>query len=99
MTRVSRALWDEARRPDAPRLSLAKAILYELQPIRIQRVDWSQLWQLLTSIAVSVKKLVVATVPSVLQGSYSFLRGLTRRHWIGIAVVVAYFYTVRLLHR
>jgi len=36
--RRSRAIWNETRKPNAPKVALIKAILYEIQPFRFSRI-------------------------------------------------------------
>jgi hypothetical protein len=37
----SRALWDEARHPEATYISILRAILYEMQPVRVtEATEW-----------------------------------------------------------
>lgn len=95
----SRALWDEARMPNAPREALLHAILYELQPIRFSSVDVSAITSLMHSMWSGSVSFVTGTVPSLVQGSYRILRSMTGRQWMIVGAVVAYYYLVRFVHR
>mmetsp|Transcript_22836 Transcript_22836/g.34276 ORF Transcript_22836/g.34276 Transcript_22836/m.34276 type:complete len:126 (-) Transcript_22836:42-419(-) len=35
----SRKLWDEARKPNAPNSALIRAVLYELQPVSLSKIN------------------------------------------------------------
>lgn len=95
----SRALWDEARMPNAPRAALLHAILYELQPIRFSSIDVSAIASSLRSLWSGSVSFVTETVPYLLHGSYRILRSMTGRQWMIVGAIVAYYYLVRFVHR
>lgn len=98
----SRVLWDEARKEDASWTATARAILYELQPIRFSTIDVSgivstasRLGRFLVALACSI----VRSVPGVVRGLIRILRGMSRSQWGVVGIVVAYYYFVRLIHQ
>lgn len=97
--RRSRALWDEARRPNAPRLALLRAIIYELQPVRFSAIDLSGVASSLRTVWSGSVSFVTETVPSLIGGGFRVVRNMTSRHWMAVGGVVVYCYVVRLVHR
>ena len=97
--RRSRALWDEARRPNATRTALLRPILYELQPVRFSAIDVSAITASLRSVWSGSVSFVTETVPWLVQGSFRLLRNMTRRHWMGVGGLILYYNGVRWIHR
>ena len=97
--RRSRALWDEARRPNAPRLALLHAILYELQPVRFSAIDVSGIATSLQTVWSTFVSIVTETVPSLTRGSVHVLRNMNQRHWMAVGAVILYYNVVRWVHR
>lgn len=96
--RRSRALWDAARAPQASRVDLARAILYEIQPIRFDEVDYSTLVSRTCSAAVGFFYFLCWALPSAATAFINFLRHRSRREWAIAAAVVTYYYAVRYVH-
>jgi hypothetical protein len=97
--RRSRALWDEARRPNAPRIALLHAILYELQPVRFSAIDVSGIFTSLQTAWSTSVSIVTETIPSLAHGSVQVLRNMNRRHWMAVGAVILYYNVVRWVHR
>lgn len=98
----SRVLWDEARKEDARWTATARAILYELQPIRFSTFDISGIVSTVSRIARFVVALtcsIVRSLPDLARGLVRMLRGMSRRQWGVLGMVVGYYYFVRLVHR
>lgn len=96
--RRSRALWDETRRPNAPKMALVRAILYELQPIHFRRIDttqWRARWH---SLIRGGSKFGKETLPSTTHSAYKFLLNLSLRSWMMVAGVLLYYVAVRTIH-
>lgn len=98
----SRVLWDEARKEDARWTATARAILYELQPIRLSTIDVSGV----ISTASRLGRFVVAltcsiarSVPDVARGLVRIVHGMSRRQWGVLGIVLVYYFFVRLVHR
>jgi hypothetical protein len=97
--RRSRALWDEARRPNAPRIALLHAILYELQPVRFSAIDVSGIVTSLQTAWSTSVSIFTETIPSLARGSVHVLRNMNRRHWMAVGAVILYYNVVRWVHR
>ena len=94
--RRSRALWDEARRPDAPYMAVIRAILYELQPIRFSTaVDLAGRWR--ARIA-NLSKFATQTMPSFSLTTIKFVQNMSRRNWMVVGGVLLYYVAVRIIH-
>jgi len=97
--RRSRALWDEARRPNAPRSAQLRAVLYELQPVRFSAIEVSTTTTSLQSFWSESVSFVTKTMPWLARGSYSVMRNMTSWHWMAVVCIVVYYYVVRWVHR
>mmetsp|Transcript_9573 Transcript_9573/g.26836 ORF Transcript_9573/g.26836 Transcript_9573/m.26836 type:complete len:285 (+) Transcript_9573:154-1008(+) len=98
----SRFIWDEARREDAPWTATARAILYELQPIRFSSIDVSGVVSSLSRFGRFVAALICSiarSLPSVVRGLIRIARGMSVRQWGMVGIAVGYYYFVRLVHR
>ena len=98
----SRVLWDEARKEDARWTATARAILYELQPIRFSTFDISGIVSTVARIcrfAVALTCSIARSLPGLARGLVRILRGMSRRQWGVLGMVVGYYYFVRLVHR
>mmetsp|Transcript_15664 Transcript_15664/g.31648 ORF Transcript_15664/g.31648 Transcript_15664/m.31648 type:complete len:188 (-) Transcript_15664:112-675(-) len=96
--RRSRALWDETRRPDAPWTATARAILYELQPVRFSAIDASGTVASIRGIAAGSWRILQAT-PGVVWGIVRIIAGWRMREWTIVGGAAAYYYAVRYIHR
>lgn len=97
--RRSRALWDEARRPNAPRLALLRAILYELQPVRLSAIDVSAITNLLRSVWTTSVSVLTETVPSIARGTVRIVGNMSGHHWMAVGGIIIYYNVVRWVHR
>jgi hypothetical protein len=106
--RRSRALWDEARRPrgegkktDEWR-ALLRAVLYELQPIRLNDYNVISLSVLLsfgkTRVIPTIRRILVFCCYTVLPRLWAVLCGMTLRHWMIVGAIVLYCFVVRWVH-
>lgn len=93
----SRALWDETRRPEATPLAYVRAIMYELQPIRLSKTNQRQFVLFLRKVA-STLIVVLRSIPGVVVAIFKFLRTLKLQHWLAIGGIVLYYYFVRFMH-
>lgn len=96
--RRSRALWDEARRPDAPRMAFVRAVLYELQPIRFSTIDTAQWRARMVSFSRGTRRFATQTVPTVSRRIGTFVMSLSSRAWMVIGAVLLYYAAIRILH-
>lgn len=94
----SRALWDEARRPGAPKMAVARAILYELQPFRLSSVDTKALRQRCYDTKDFIFRFTTKSVPSATKETFGMVMGFSIRTWMIIAGVLAYYVALRLIH-
>lgn len=95
-------LWDEARKEDARWTATARAFLYELQPVRFSTIDISGIISTVSRICRFVVALtcsIVRSVPGLARGLVRMLRGMSRRQWGVLGMVVTYYYFVRLVHQ
>lgn len=97
--RRSRALWDEARRPDAPRMALLQAILYELQPVRFSTIDLLYPTRTLGGIWSGFVSFISVALPSIMRETHRLVRNSLPRHWMAVLAAVAYYYLVRYVHQ
>lgn len=101
--RRSRAIWDETRKPNAKRGALAKAILYELQPIRLPTMDIHSLQSCVVKWSINVgfvcRSLVLVWLPSWMGIVWKFSRNRSVREWSFIGAALAYWKLVVFLHR
>jgi hypothetical protein len=97
--RRSRALWDEARRPNAPRMAFVRALLYELQPIRLSSIDTAQWRARAVAFSRGARRFATQTVPAVNRRIGTFVMSLSGRNWMVIGAVLLYYVTVRILHQ
>jgi hypothetical protein len=98
----SRALWDNARRPAnnsrEKLLRQARAVLYELQPVRFEELD-TQTWLHQARAAVeSLTAFLVTTLPFWARTVLKFVRNLTLKHWMIVGAVLLYYAAVRWIH-
>ena len=101
-TKRSRVLWDEARREDAPWTATARAVLYELQPIRFSSINFSGVGSSLSRFGQFVAALahfIARALPGLARGLIRIARGMTMRQWGMVGIAVGYYYFVRLVHR
>lgn len=97
--RRSRALWDEARRPNAPRMALLQAILYELQPVRFSTIDLLYPTRTLGGIWSGFVSFISKALPSIVRETYRLVRNSRPRHWMVVLAAVSYYYLVRYVHQ
>lgn len=101
--RRSRAIWDETRKPNAKRGALVKAILYELQPIRLPTMDVHSLQSCVVKWSINVgfvcRSLVLVWLPSWMGIVWKFSRNRSVREWSFIGAALAYWKLVVFLHR
>lgn len=96
--RRSRALWDEAGRPEASKMALLRAILYELQPIRFSSMDWSRMRANWHASVTAAQKFGTQTLPSTMKRMIAFVRNMSLKSWMMVAGVVLYYFAVRTIH-
>eukprot|EP00545_Synedropsis_sp_CCMP1620_P001112 CAMPEP_0119006472 /NCGR_PEP_ID=MMETSP1176-20130426/2310_1 /TAXON_ID=265551 /ORGANISM="Synedropsis recta cf, Strain CCMP1620" /LENGTH=295 /DNA_ID=CAMNT_0006958385 /DNA_START=69 /DNA_END=956 /DNA_ORIENTATION=- len=92
--RRSRALWDEANRPDAPKMALLRAILYELQPIHFRKINttqWRARWY-------SLIRFGKETLPSTTVNVVKYISHLSFKSWMMVAGVLVYYVAIRIIH-
>jgi hypothetical protein len=98
----SRALWDHARRPQTSKsdqvASWIRAILYEVQPVRLSQVNWRAWLDTARGLFESCQMFATGTVPFLAYAVYAQIRGMTPRHWLFVTGVVAYYYFIRWIH-
>jgi Uncharacterized conserved domain (SAYSvFN) len=107
----SRALWDNARRPHDNRkdswTSLCRAILYELQPIRLSEIrthfDDAALLTGMNSKALALvtgtRLFCLTTMPCLAKNLFSMISNdMTVKHWTMVTAVLFYYLLVRWIH-
>lgn len=94
----SRKIWNETRKPDSPCSALIRAILYELQPIRLDESTTSAIHSFLTRAVRSARILVTEIIPSLIKFAVKTLRQWTRKEWCIVFGIMAYWQFVRFLH-
>jgi hypothetical protein len=96
--RRSRVLWDEARRPGAPMICVIRAILYELQPVRLSSID-TLLWRVRGQLLINgISKFVTQTVPWTIRTGITFLQSLSTKTWTLILAGLLYYAALRVIH-
>ena len=102
----SRALWDDARRPRPGRkneewMSLFRAILYELQPIRFSEynVNPNALAAFFSTRVLPTIRYMGTLVTRVwLPSAWSIIRDLSARQWMIVGGIFVYYFVVRWIH-
>mmetsp|Transcript_7024 Transcript_7024/g.9918 ORF Transcript_7024/g.9918 Transcript_7024/m.9918 type:complete len:294 (+) Transcript_7024:220-1101(+) len=94
--RRSRHIWDEARSNGG--MSLVRAILYELQPIRFSSIDTHGIVTKFKSTLQWIRTLVTQTIPKTSYGIYHVLCNLTKEQWGILLGIILYCYMVRFIH-
>lgn len=98
-TRRSRVLWNDARRPDGNWTATARAILYELQPIRLSTFDTARVVTAARSISSTAWQLFGQILPGIVQETGLRVARLTARQWAIAGGVGVYFYIIRIVHK
>ena len=94
----SKALWDEARRPGAPRMAFLRAVGYELQPVRFSSfhtVDWQASMQRHST---RFRYWVTDPLPSAIRSLSTVCYRLSTRGWMTLGGILIYFYAIRWIH-
>ena len=97
--RRSRALWDEARRPDASKMAAIRAVLYELQPIRFSSIDTAQWRARGVAWSRGARRFAMQTFPAMSQRVGAFVVTLSYRNWMVIGAIVLYYVAIRMVHQ
>lgn len=97
-TYQSRQIWNETRKPNAPRSALIRAILYELQPIRLDESTTSAIQSLWTRGVGSARIVVTEIIPYMIKFSIATIRKWTRKEWSIVFGITAYWQFVRFVH-
>lgn len=97
--RRSRALWDEARRPDASKMAAVRAVLYELQPIRFSSIDTAQWRARGVACSRGARRFVTQTVPVMSRRAGTFVMSLSHRNWMVIGAILIYYVAIRMVHQ
>ena len=94
----SKALWDEARRPGAPRMAFIRAVGYELQPVRFSSFNTME-WQASAQRhSIRLRYWLTESLPIAIQSLPTFCRSLSTRGWIILSGILVYFYAIRWIH-
>ena len=97
----SRAIWDEARMCRDSKMEEAKywlrAILYELQPIRLSQIDTHGIQSLIRSARQGLWH-CIRQLPVGCRWLYAFLWKRSPKEWMIVAAIVGYYYLVRWIH-
>jgi len=89
----SRAIWDEARKQDAPCSAYIRAILYELQPIRFSTLKLDEMLYKVKKFLSQLLKLFVCLFENLAKRKWSF------NEIKSIIILILYVYGVLYLHR
>ena len=97
----ARSLWDETRKPNAPKMAYLRAVLYEIQPIRFSEIQKNA--RLLRTFALVktlpiVRTLVFVTLPSLTRIFIKFVKGRTWKEWGYAIAFICYWYILAYLH-
>lgn len=96
MARVSRKIWDDARKSPKNCLAILHAILYELQPLDLMHHHDRNILRFFT------KDFINALFPSIrttLPAIWEFLQRRSRKQWIGFICLIGYWKLLVFLHR
>jgi hypothetical protein len=79
-------------------MSTGRAVLYELQPVRLSEVDGAAWLRYCAATAEGVVTFLCRTLPHCARTAWTFLRGLDAKHYAVLAGLLAYYVAVRAIH-
>jgi hypothetical protein len=90
----SRALWDEARLPEASFQSRIRAVLYELQPVRVaEAAEWYN------NVSFTIVRRVLPTFYELSQAIWQIIPLLYTKQFIKVFILgLSYYGMIRLVH-
>lgn len=94
----ARTIWDETRKPNAPKSALIRAILYELQPIRFSKLSSSSIGVTIKKAPNETRAFLTTTFPSIIKSCFIFLRKRSLCQWGYLFALIIYWQTVVYLH-